>query len=78
MERGDFRPIACSDVLYKTISKVLSNELQEIMNGLVSKNQTNFINGRQISNSILLAHELVRDFSSKVGAARGSGLKEGL
>lgn len=45
VELGDFRPIACCNVLYRTVSKILANRLQEMVSGLVTLNQTIFIKG---------------------------------
>lgn len=65
LELHDFHPIACCNVLYKIISKVLVNRFKQVIGGLVSLNQSAFIPGRQITDEILLAHELVRGFNRK-------------
>ena len=57
---GDFRPIVCCTVIYKVISKILTARLQEVIGKLVNNAQFDFIPGRQISDSILLAAELVK------------------
>lgn len=66
---NEFRPIAYCNVIYKIISKILTNRLQLIIPSIVSQNQTAFIKGRQITNNIL-SHELVRGFFSHNGAAK--------
>nr|GEW81642.1 hypothetical protein [Tanacetum cinerariifolium] len=56
---SDYRPIACYGVVYRCVSKVISNRLKKVMNGLVDTNQGAFIEGRQISDNILLIQELM-------------------
>jgi hypothetical protein len=61
---SDFRPIACCNVIYKCITKILANRLQIYLGSLVSSNQSAFIKGRSISENILLAQELLRNYHS--------------
>lgn len=60
-----FRPISCCDTVYKCLSKVLANRLRAVLPSPVSKNQADFIQGRSISDNIVLAHELVSQYHSK-------------
>jgi hypothetical protein len=46
---GDFRPIACCNILYKCITKILSNRMVAILDSVVSRAQSAFIPGRSIS-----------------------------
>src|SRR4051812_3018432 len=64
---SDYRPISCCNSLYKFISKSLANRLQGVIGHLISPTQTAFIKGRSISDNILLAHELVRNFNKNYG-----------
>lgn len=66
----DFRLIACCNVLYKCISKVLTNRLKLVLDKIVDKNQSAFIPGRHISDNILMAQELMRSYDRKYGVSR--------
>ncbi|OWM88882.1 hypothetical protein CDL15_Pgr020836 [Punica granatum] len=58
----DFRPISCCNVVYKCITKVHANKLKEVLPDVLSLNQTAFVQGSKISDNVLLAHELVRNY----------------
>ncbi|GJS37025.1 RNA-directed DNA polymerase, eukaryota, reverse transcriptase zinc-binding domain protein [Tanacetum coccineum] len=66
----DFRPIACCNVLYKCISKIITNRIKPVLGGLVSCNQSAFIPGRTIQDNILLTQELMRGYDRKGGPKR--------
>lgn len=62
---GDFRPIACCNVIYKVISKILCNRLIPILDGIVDKSQSAFIQGPLISDNIHLAEQFLRQYEQK-------------
>ena len=52
---GDFRPIACYNVVYKVISKILATRLAPPLSSLVDKAQSTFVEGRCMVENIHLA-----------------------
>lgn len=66
----DFRPIACCNVLYKCISKIITTRIKTVLGNIVNKNQSAFIPGRHISDNILVAQELMREYDRKYGVSR--------
>ncbi|KAG7585320.1 Reverse transcriptase domain [Arabidopsis thaliana x Arabidopsis arenosa] len=58
----DYRPIACCNMLYKVVSKILANRLKELLPSLIEPNQTAFIKDRLLLENVLLASELVKDY----------------
>ena len=49
-----FRPIAFCNVIYKMISKVIANTLKPLLLGLISLEQSRFVEGRQILDGIIM------------------------
>ncbi|GKC28564.1 RNA-directed DNA polymerase, eukaryota, reverse transcriptase zinc-binding domain protein [Tanacetum coccineum] len=62
---SDFRPIACCNVMYKCISKILTTRIKGVLGELVGENQSAFIEGRQITDNILMSQELFRGYNRK-------------
>ena len=56
---GDFWPISLSNSIYLIIAKVLANRLRGVLTSLISPFQSAFMPGRQMSDNILLAEEIV-------------------
>ncbi|KAL9227921.1 hypothetical protein vseg_003556 [Gypsophila vaccaria] len=55
-----FRPIACCNVVYKVISKLLCTRLALVLPHIIDKNQGAYIQGRNIQDNILICQDLVR------------------
>nr|GEZ76095.1 hypothetical protein [Tanacetum cinerariifolium] len=53
MKINDYRPISCCNIMYKCISRVISNRMKGSLVDLVSLNQSAFVPGRRISDIIL-------------------------
>ncbi|GJX00245.1 RNA-directed DNA polymerase, eukaryota, reverse transcriptase zinc-binding domain protein [Tanacetum coccineum] len=67
---SEFRPIACCNVVYKCISKILTRRIKGCLDKLINLNQSAFIPGRQIQDNILLAQELVKGYGRSGGPKR--------
>ncbi|XP_022852083.1 uncharacterized protein LOC111373750 [Olea europaea var. sylvestris] len=56
---GDFRPISCCNVVYKTITKILSNR------SIIDNAQAAFVKGRSMVENVHLAQELLKQYNRK-------------
>lgn len=63
----DYRPISLIGCAYKLISKVLAARIKSVMPKLISHNQFAFTQGRQISDCILIANEVVDLLNKRQG-----------
>src|SRR3954468_24208392 len=59
-----FRPISLLNCSFKIFTKVLTNRLNDILNRLISSNQSAFLKGRFILESVVTAHEILHSFHS--------------
>lgn len=55
LEMRDYRLIACCNILYKVVSKILANRLKELLPRIISENQFAFVKGRLLMENVLLA-----------------------
>ena len=62
-----FRPIGLYNVTYKLVTKILALRMKEVMPKLIGQNQSSLVPGRQISNNILIAQEVIHSMRSKKG-----------
>ncbi|GJV82914.1 hypothetical protein Tco_1522812 [Tanacetum coccineum] len=67
---NDYRPISCCNVLYKCISKIITNRIIEGIKEVVSDNQSAFVPGRSISDNILITQELMHNYHLDRGPPR--------
>ena len=61
----DLRPISLCNVIFKIASKLLANRLKKLLDGVVSETQNAFVPGRSITDSILIAHEVLHFLKRK-------------
>jgi hypothetical protein len=60
-----FRPIALTNCSFKIFSKCVTNRLGPISEDLIATNQTTFIKGKFILESVVSAHEFIHDAVQK-------------
>lgn len=68
---SDFRPISLCNVIYKNISKILSERRKPLLSKCISENQATFIPGRQILDNVAIAHEFLHHLNRMRGGNEG-------
>lgn len=56
---NQFRPIGLCNVLYKVLTKAMSNRIKGVMRGLIGAEQSSFIPDRQITDNIVVYQEVM-------------------
>ncbi|XP_074297047.1 uncharacterized protein LOC141627721 [Silene latifolia] len=65
-----YRPIACCNVLFKCISKVICARLALVLPDIISPNQSAFIHGREIVDNVLICQDLMRLYNRRICSPR--------
>ncbi|GFY87986.1 hypothetical protein Acr_05g0016250 [Actinidia rufa] len=66
----DFRPIACCNVLYNVISKIIASRLAPTLSSIVDPAQSAFIQNRSMIDNIFLLQELLKQYGRKRASPR--------
>nr|GEW91948.1 RNA-directed DNA polymerase, eukaryota, reverse transcriptase zinc-binding domain protein [Tanacetum cinerariifolium] len=61
----NFRPIACCNVLYKCINKIITERMKTSLGKLVGQNQSAFIPNIHIQHNILLSQDSLKGYDRK-------------
>lgn len=66
---SESRTIACCNVVYKYITKIMCMKLTYIFPYIIFENQRSFIQGRFIAHNIIICRDLVRQYGRKNASA---------
>ncbi|GKA19305.1 hypothetical protein Tco_0699220 [Tanacetum coccineum] len=67
---NDYQPISCCNVIYKCISKIITNRIMDGLDDIISDNQSAFVPGRSISDNILLTQDFMHNYHLNRGPPR--------
>ncbi|XP_048503121.1 uncharacterized protein LOC125498862 [Beta vulgaris subsp. vulgaris] len=67
---SQFRPIACCNVMYKAISKMLCSRLKVVLPSLIDQVQSAFVANRVILHNIFICQDMLKNYKRKSAPAR--------
>ncbi|KAA3485757.1 reverse transcriptase [Gossypium australe] len=72
---SQFRPISLCSVLYKLVMKVIANRFKVVFPNFISPEQAGFIAGRNISDNVIIAQEVIHSMRSKKASKNWMAIK---
>ncbi|KAH1073281.1 hypothetical protein J1N35_025609 [Gossypium stocksii] len=72
---SDFRPISLCSIMYKLVMKVIANRFKVVFPNYISLEQAGFIAGRNISDNIIIAQEIIHSMRSKKAGRNWMAIK---
>ena len=67
---SQFRPIACCNVMYKAISKMLCSRMKVVLPSLIDQVQRAFVANRVILHNIFICQDMLKNYKRKSAPAR--------
>lgn len=74
----NFKSISLCNAFYKIISKSMANCMKEAFPKVISPYQSTFVKGRQISDNIIIAHEMLRFLKNEKSCNHHMAIKLGM
>lgn len=67
----DYRPISLYNVIYKLVSKTISNRLKKFLLDIISECQSAFVPGKLITDYVIVAYGLLHYLRKKKKGVKG-------
>jgi len=67
---GDHLLIACCNIIYKVIAKILAFQMEPLLGSVVDHAESTFIHGRNLADNVQLAQELLKKYARKRSSPR--------